>query len=60
MKSDLQLIMDMGYKMGQIKAFIQKWEQIRQESAFLRLMLAELKEIIGADEKEDCKHENMD
>ena len=60
MKSDLQLIMDMGYKMGQIKAFIEKWEQKTQDSHWMGILLRELKEIIGPADREDCKHENMD
>ncbi len=60
MKSDLQLIMDMGYKMGQIKAFIEKWEQHKDESPIVVLMLHELKEIIGPADRGDCKHEDMD
>lgn len=60
MKSDLQLIMDMGYKMGQIKAFIQKWEQKKHDSPLIEIMLRELKEITGPADRGDCKHENMD
>ena len=46
MKSDLQLIMDMGYKMGKLDAFIEKWEQHKNESPIVVLMLYELKEIM--------------
>lgn len=60
MKSDLQLIMDMGYKMGKLDAFIEKWEQHKNESPIVVLMLYELKEIIGPADRGDCKHENMD
>ena len=60
MKSDLQLIMDMGYKMGKLDAFIEKWEQHKDEPPIVVLMLRELKEIIGSDDRGDCKHENMD
>ena len=60
MKSDLQLIMDMGYKMGKLDAFIEKWEQHKNESPIVVLMLYELKEIIGPTDRGDCKHENMD